>query len=139
MRVSSGSIEVYAEPKSLPAGTACQRDNLMVRQLEIFSHGGLDGPIFGDNRQQFGLSGAPPLSTLPRLPYTGGAILFFRGCRIGAGQFLGTFARQQGGDLRIREDNFIQHPSREFLCVEQRRPCILDRVPRIGDHKPAHW
>lgn len=96
VRMSSGCIEVYAEPKSLPAGTACQRDNLMVRELEIFSHGGLDGPILGDNRRQFGLSRAPPLSALPRLPYTGDAILFFHGCRIGAGQFLGTFAGQQG-------------------------------------------
>lgn len=76
--------------------TACQRNNLKIRQIEMFSHGGLDGPIFGDNRQQFGLHGAPPLSSLPQLSYTGDAIVFFRGCRVGAGQFLSTFAAQQG-------------------------------------------
>lgn len=73
-----------------------QRRNLLVRQVEVFSHGGLDGPMFGPKKRQFGLDGAPPLSNLPRLPYTGDAVVFFRGCRIGAGRFLQNFAQQNG-------------------------------------------
>jgi hypothetical protein len=81
--------------------TVYRRQNMRVRQIEVFSHGGLDGPMFGDRRLQFDFTGATthgarPLSALPRLPYTGDAIVFFRGCRIGAGRFLQAFARQQG-------------------------------------------
>jgi hypothetical protein len=74
----------------------CRQRNLRVRQIEVYSHGGLDGPIFGGNRRQFGLAGAPALSALPRLPYTGDAVVFFRGCRVGAGRFLENFAAAQG-------------------------------------------
>jgi hypothetical protein len=66
-----------------------------VRQVEVFSHGGLDGPIFGEKRRQFELNGAPALSTLPVLPYTNDAVVFFRGCRVGAGKFLEKFSGLQ--------------------------------------------
>lgn len=78
----------------------CQRHGWRVRQLEVFSHGGLDGPMFGRNRQQFDFAGASergarPLAALTVLPFTGDAVAFFRGCRIGAGNFLAAFAQQQ--------------------------------------------
>jgi Domain of unknown function (DUF4157) len=93
--VQVDSIESFIKLWGL-LNSAAQRDKRLVWQVEVFSHGGLDGPIFGDDRKQFGLKGAPALSTLPRLPYTGDAMVFFRGCRVGAGRFLEKFGGLQG-------------------------------------------
>lgn len=110
----------------------CQQGNLRVRQIEVFSHGGRDGPGFGSgqNQQQFGLNGAPPVSALPRLPYTEDAVVFFRGCRIGRGNFLQTFASLQGVATYGFEGNtaFSSRP-RHFYAWEQGTPAYQLEFP----------
>lgn len=96
-RAAVNQVNSIAEFANLWATWAAfaRQNSLKVRQIEVFSHGGLDGPMFGPDRRQFGLNGAPSLSALLPLPYTGDAIVFFRGCRIGAGSFLESFGRLQ--------------------------------------------
>jgi len=91
-------IKVFGEIDAI-----ADTENLQVRQLEIFSHGGTDGPIFGENRRQFDIDGGPALSSLPLPDYAEDAVVFFRGCRVGAEGFLEKFAKQQN----VRTFGFI--------------------------------
>ncbi|MBL7803986.1 MAG: DUF4157 domain-containing protein [Saprospiraceae bacterium] len=72
----------------------CYNNDFVIQQMEIFSHGGADGPFF-KGKKQFGIDKSPDINCLPKLIYSTDAEVFFRGCRTGENDFLEKFGESQ--------------------------------------------